>query len=612
MLAGIALAAAVLGVGVALAGAGGDGAPDGVRVAGVDVAGLGRDEIARVVRRRARELMSRPVEIVRADDADYRLRVTPRSLRARPQVRRAVDRALDGRGLGGRLMSLVGLGETRDIPIEFTLDRGAVGEVVGDVTRGLNTPARAAALEVTDDDIVVRRSAVGFGVDPRALRERIARLPERIELELGPLAPAVGDAAAEAAREQALAIVAQPVEVTLQGKGVTIEPEVLRSALRFQPRPPELRVLLDPAVLYEDIAPAFETREREARDATFVVSGSSVRLVPSRIGRSLDMQAIAAAITSQPGTAAVRARFKVTKPGRTTAQARALRITEQVAEYTTPYSCCEPRVQNIQRAAELLDGYVIPAGGRFSLNDALGRRTEERGFVAAPQIAAGRLEDAVGGGVSQVATTMFNAAFFAGLAIVDHTPHQFWISRYPQGREATVSFGGPELIVDNDWDAAVLIDATATDSAITIRLFSSPLGRRVETETSEQTNIVQPEIHETVDDDLEPGERVVEQEMGGPGFTVTYTRTVWAGSELKRDETYTWTYDAQDAYVRVGPDAPEPEPDEPRRQEPRTDRGGTTREQPAPTAPRAPARTDGGGAPPATSSGGPAPPPPGT
>ena len=249
---------------------------------------------------------------------------------------------------------------------------------------------------------------------------------------------------------------AAPVEVTFQGRGVAIEPEVLRSALRFQAVPPGLRVSLDPEVLHEDIASAFSTREQPARDATFRVSGSSVRLVPSRIGRSLDMEAIAADIVAHPGTASVRARFEVSRPERTTAEARALRITELVSEFTTPYNCCEPRVTNIQRAAAILDGTIIPAGGTFSLNDALGPRTLDRGFVLAPQIAAGRLEDAVGGGVSQVSTTIYNAAFFAGLELVAHTPHQFYISRYPEGREATLSLGGPELIFVNDWDAAIL------------------------------------------------------------------------------------------------------------------------------------------------------------
>ena len=309
-----------------------------------------------------------------------------------------------------------------------------------------------------------------------------------------------------------------------------------RSALRFVPSGTALAVKLDTKTLYDRISSAYATREQPVRNASLRVAGSSVRVVSSRNGRSLNMDAIAAAIVANPDATSVRARFKVTMPTTTTAQVKAYKVTDLVSEFSTPYNCCEPRVTNIQRAAEILNGTIIPAGHTFSLNDALGQRTTDRGFVLAPQIAAGKLEDAIGGGVSQVATTLYNAAFFAGLQLDAHTPHQFWISRYPKGREATVSFGGPELIFTNDWDAAILINAYAGSNGITIRFFSSPLGRRVETETGEPHDVVEPTTKETVNPDLAPGERVVEQSMGGAGFTVSYTRKVWSGAKLRSDE----------------------------------------------------------------------------
>ncbi|MFP5450118.1 MAG: VanW family protein, partial [Thermoleophilia bacterium] len=179
----------------------------------------------------------------------------------------------------------------------------------------------------------------------------------------------------------------------------------------------------------------------------------------------------------------------------------------------------EPRVINIKRAARILDGLIIGKGEVFDLNQALGERTPERGFVPAPQINAGRLEDAVGGGVSQVATTFFNAAFFAGLRIVTHTPHEFWIPRYPPGREATISWGGPELVVQNNWPAAILIKVVATDDRITVRLLSSRLGRRVSTET-------------------------LAAPSAGSAFRVTYTRRVTRAGRVVKDERFTWSYRA--------------------------------------------------------------------
>lgn len=545
----------IVGVGAALAiDDGGGDAPDQVSVAGVDVSGLSPAEVEQAVRYRARQLMALPVVIERTDDPTTRVRSTRAALGARPRVQRAVQEALEPRSYYGRVLTRLGLGATREVPLSFRLDARKVEALVGHVSSAVDTPAVPARLRVGPDDITVLKGRGGFGVDPVALRRRIEQLPQGvIRVSVGPLPPPVSEAAAEEARERALRIVAAPVEVTFEDRGVAIEPGVLRSALRFQPAPPRLRVALDPDVLHEDIASAFSTREQPARDATFRVSGSSVRLVPSRIGRSLDMKAIAADIVANPGTPSVRARFEVSRPARTTAQARALRITELVSEFTTPYNCCEPRVTNIQRAAAILDGTIIPAGGAFSLNDALGPRTRDRGFVLAPQIAAGRLEDAVGGGVSQVSTTMYNAAFFAGLELVAHTPHQFYISRYPEGREATLSLGGPELIFVNDWDAAILISAQAGSNGITIRFFSTKLGRRVETETGPRRAVVQPRVRETVNPHLAPGERVVKQELGGEGFTVSYTRKVWDGDHLKRDEHFTWKYSPEDSFVEVGP-----------------------------------------------------------
>ena len=183
---------------------------------------------------------------------------------------------------------------------------------------------------------------------------------------------------------------------------------------------------------------------------------------------------------------------------------------------------------------------------------------------------------------------MYNAAFFAGLELVAHTPHQFYISRYPEGREATLSLGGPELIFVNDWDAAILISTEAGSNGITIRFFSSMLGRRVETETGPRSDIVQPRVRETVNPDLPPGDREVKQELGGAGFTVSYTRKVWDGDDLKRDEDFTWRYSPQDSFVEVGPkrkpgrrNPPRTTPEEPSA----PDGGGTgTTTQPGPGA----------------------------
>jgi vancomycin resistance protein YoaR len=226
---------------------------------------------------------------------------------------------------------------------------------------------------------------------------------------------------------------------------------------------------------------------------------------------------------------------------------------ELVSSFTTRYPCCPPRVTNIRRAAVLLDGRTIAPGAVFSMNAALGKRTSARGFVAAPMISGGRLVESVGGGISQVATTLYNAAFFAGLALVEHTPHSFYISRYPMGREATISWGGPELIFRNDWSAPVTMRLTATDSAITVRFYSVPLGRGVTTRTERPHSYVLPRTVVVVNYGLASGTRRLVQPAGAPGFTVGYTRAVYVLRHMRRDERFRVQYEPQNAVVEIGP-----------------------------------------------------------
>ncbi len=218
------------------------------------------------------------------------------------------------------------------------------------------------------------------------------------------------------------------------------------------------------------------------------------------------------------------------KPGFSTADAKKLGITDLVGEFTTPYSPGEPRVTNIQRAAEVLDGFILGPGETFSLNAVLGPRTIEAGYVLAPQIEEGKLKDAIGGGVSQVATTLYNAAFMSGLALVAHTPHEFWISRYPRGREATVSWGGPELVFRERLGRA------ARDAGRGRRLRRSPCAssrasskRRIEYGTDDPTDFKDPRERKIVNPELQPGEQHVLQQSGSAGFTISYWRKVYQG-----------------------------------------------------------------------------------
>jgi len=150
-----------------------------------------------------------------------------------------------------------------------------------------------------------------------------------------------------------------------------------------------------------------------------------------------------------------------------------LGISELIGEFTTEHPADEDRVINIQRMADIVRGAVIEPGDTFSLNSYVGERTTAKGFVPAGVIYDGVFDEDVGGGVSQFATTLFNASFFGGLDFVEYQPHSIYIDRYPFGREATVNWPTVDLRIRNPSDFPVLIWTEYTPTTITVKLFGT-------------------------------------------------------------------------------------------------------------------------------------------
>ena len=165
-----------------------------------------------------------------------------------------------------------------------------------------------------------------------------------------------------------------------------------------------------------------------------------------------------------------------------------LGVVQAVSTFTTYFEAGQPRVRNIQRIAEIVDGTVIPPGAVYELNHAVGERTVERGFVEGGAILDGEFVTDVGGGVSQFATTFFNASWFAGVELVRFQPHSFYFDRYPAGREATINYPGVNLEIRNDTPSTILVDTQSTDTSVTVTFWSTPWWQ-VETVTGDRVPV---------------------------------------------------------------------------------------------------------------------------
>ncbi|TDC44740.1 hypothetical protein E1281_32805 [Actinomadura sp. KC345] len=169
----------------------------------------------------------------------------------------------------------------------------------------------------------------------------------------------------------------------------------------------------------------------------------------------------------KPATGSAASGTGAASSGRTGAVARE----QPMSSYTTTFTPGEPRVRNIELAAEMLNGHIVAPGRTFSFNGVVGPRTRSRGYVPAPAIMGSRMVNDVGGGICQLSSTLFNAVFQAGLDIRKSRAHTMYMPEYPEGREAAVSYPELDFTWRNDTERPVRIRVSSTASSLTVGLY---------------------------------------------------------------------------------------------------------------------------------------------
>ncbi|MDR1183660.1 MAG: VanW family protein, partial [Coriobacteriales bacterium] len=241
------------------------------------------------------------------------------------------------------------------------------------------------------------------------------------------------------------------------------------------------------------------------------------------------------------------------EPALTTAQAEAMHITEKFASYTTEYTTASSaKVTNIHLAADLLNNSLIEPGGVWSFNDTAGECNAERGFQEATSIVEGEYVDEIGGGICQVATTIYNAVFDSGLPIAERVNHGFYLVAYPDGRDATISWRWPDLKFENDTENWVLLTMSYTDNTVTCVLWGTDPGYTVVSEDTGFTDRTDFETREVDNPELPKGEERVKQE-GVRGRTIIVTRYVYnSAGELLRKTGFKSVYEPETEIIEVG------------------------------------------------------------
>jgi vancomycin resistance protein YoaR len=563
-----ALLAAVLATGVVFAGSP-DRIPAGVTLAGIEVGGMEASEAEALLSRRAGALASTPV-VFTAGEESWRIR--PNRLDVRVNWHAAVEEAVEA---GSGPLPLRGLKRVKvrlfgaDLQPHAEVYEPALQLQVQRIARGIDVPAREAALVLNGLSPIAVPAETGRRLAREEATETVLTALAGLERRPVPLPVAVDEPTVTAKDLTAAAAdvrtaLSAPVQVGFRGATLLLRPTQLAGFLQLPAGgATELRVGGAKATrFFKNVGRGVA---KPARDADFALrQNGRVRIIPSRDGRALDLRASAEALLAAAlASGDRRAELVVAsmEPRFTTGEASSLGVTRVLASYRTPYSGTSDRIRNLQLAIRALDGTVIRPGKEFSFNKVVGPRTAARGYRPAPVIINGEYEDGVGGGVSQVATTVFNAAWEAGIRITRRHAHALYISRYPLGRDATVNYPEVDLRVVNDTDHAIYLRARHDETGIVISLLGAPTHRRVVSEAGELREIGPPREKLERDPTLFVGERVVEDD-GEPSRAVTVTRTIYVRGELLRRETWSTSYRSEAKIMRVGT-IPKPEAEKP-------------------------------------------------
>ncbi len=434
-------------------------------------------------------------------------------------------------------------------------DSSTLDGKVKEFAKEANQDAKDATITFKDGKPTVVDGEPSISVDTKATDATLTESylqSDKVNADAAVTEPKVTtDEAKETMTSFAEPAVSGNIELTVSGRKVTITPTQIGNAATFTEKDSKLVGSIDYTKLLKQIQPQIDkVGLAKAQDASFSFSTGRPVVVPSKDGVEVTAaslsEAVGPVLAASGDKRAATVKVTAKKASLSTEAAQKLGIKEVTGEFTTYFPAQSYRFTNIGLAAKGINGSLVLQGKTWSLNDRLGERTTAKGYVAGSYIDGSTLRQTVGGGISQSATTTYNAIFFAGLKDVEHHPHTLYFSRYPVAREATVSWGSLDLKFQNDTKYGVLLQAYISklpdgSGSITVKVWS--------------TKTYDIKATDAVKSDYTNGTTRYDQKSGcvgqapTQGFTATYQRLFYQGGKLVKTENFKWTYAAGDRVI---------------------------------------------------------------
>ncbi len=440
-----------------------------------------------------------------------------------------------------------------DVELVRTVDKKALTSAVEGARDDFAKEAKDATLTFKDGKIERTNGAdaEALNIDDTvaATSKAYTAGEHKAEAVLDHTAPKVTTAMVdEAVTSYAEPLLSGPITLTANGKSIELKSAELAEITSFSAKDGKLMPTIDKDKLYDNTKEArSELGLEEAKDASFKLVGNGVEVVPAEEGRTVSKDALAEAVNKTAfGSGDARktdVKVETQKPEFTTEKAKELGDFEVIGEFTTEWNHSTYRNKNLTTAAGKVNGTVLMPDDIFSLNGTLGPRTAENGYTQGYAINGGRMVLEYGGGISQSATTLYNAAFFAGYKDIEHKPHSFYFSRYPAGREATVYYGSLDMRFQNDTKYPSIIQgyvkpsSQGTKGSITFKIWSKRTYDKVESTEPVKSDYYVGQDRVVTAPDCEPQSPI-------QGFTATWQRLFYKDGAVVKRENYSWKYNA--------------------------------------------------------------------
>jgi vancomycin resistance protein YoaR len=520
-----------------------DTAPRDTTVAGVDVGGMTQSEAASTLTEQLAPRAKEPIELT-AGEGKAQLSAEPSGLSVDAE---ATVAELTGFSLSPTRMWAHMFGGS-DEELILAVDEEKFDSAVAGLEDSLAVDAVDGTVAFVDGQAVKTDAKEGSRIvaseTARIIEERWLLQEGPFDLPIEPVEPAVTQQETEDGLAVAQKIVSAPVTVSVGEQSPVLPPEVLAGLFRFEQKDGELATIVDREATVEAVVAGTTDLLQLPDDAHFEFVGGKPTPVGGKTGTTLDpaeaAKAVRIAATSDDRETSVE--LVEQDPKETVESLKALGVKEVVSEFHTPLTNEPVRTQNLVRGAQMITGDLIKPGETFSLLDALAPITLENGYFDAGVVENGKHVDAVGGGLSQMATTTFNAGFFAGYEDVEHHAHSYWFPRYPPGREATIYVGAKDMKFTNDTPYGAVLQSYVAGGELWVKVWSTKHYRVEESNSGKQSVVPKTVIHDSsAGCEPYPG--------GEDGFSISIHRKVYVGDELAKENSFNHSYNPDNPVV---------------------------------------------------------------